>query len=115
LERGELKHMSPPDEFCQRVSLWVAEFDFVAPDTSTLPGLLQVQRIDGLFHLLVLDQDESFGELLTQHGARRQFRGEVSLDRAVNAFLARNHAVPRESPSTITTENTKKPVQVKSI
>ena len=111
LERGELKHMSPPDEFCQRVSLWVAEFDFVAPDASMLPGVLQVQRIDGLFHLLVLDQDESFGERLSQHGARRQFRGEVSLDRAVNAFLARNHAAPRETPSTITNDSTQKPVK----
>lgn len=94
LERGELKHMSAPDEFCQRVSLWVAEYPFVGPDTSKLPGVLQVQRIDGLFHYLVLDQDENFGALLEAHGARRHYRGPVSLDRAVNAFLARNHAAP---------------------
>ena len=94
LERGELKHMSPPDEFCERVSLWVAEYPFVAPGAETLPGVLQVQRIDGLFHFLVLDQDEAFGALLDSHGARRHYRGSVSLDRAVNAFLARNHATP---------------------
>lgn len=94
LERGELKHMSAPDEFCQRVSLWVAEYPFVGPDISKLPGILQVQRIDGLFHYLVLDQDENFGALLEAHGARRHYRGPVSLDRAVNAFLARNHATP---------------------
>jgi ABC-2 type transport system ATP-binding protein len=94
LERGELKHMSPPEEFCERVSHWVAELPFVAPAPDALPGVLQVQRIDGLFHYLVLDQDEGFGALLDAHGARRHYRGEVNLDRAVNAFLARNHATP---------------------
>ncbi|MFZ5842568.1 MAG: ABC transporter ATP-binding protein [Pseudomonadota bacterium] len=94
LERGELKHMSAPEAFCERVSLWVAEYPFVAPGAETLPGVLQVQRIDGLFHFLVLDQGDEFGALLEAHGARRHYRGSVSLDRAVNAFLARNHAAP---------------------
>jgi ABC-2 type transport system ATP-binding protein len=94
LERGELKHMSPPDEFCARVQLWVAEFPFVAPTADSLPGVLQVQRIDGLFHFLVLDGDEGFGALLQARGALRQFRGTVGLDRAVNAFLTRGHAAP---------------------
>ena len=99
LERGELKHMSPPDEFCDRVAHWVAEFAFVPPDSGTLPGVLQVQRIDGLFHYLVLDQDEGFGALLAAKGARRHYRGDVNLDRAVNAFLARNHAAPAVEPA----------------
>ena len=94
LERGELKHMSPPDEFCERVTLWVAEFAFVPPAPDALPGVLQMQRIDGLFHYLVLDQGEGFGALLDAQGARRHQRGDVNLDRAVNAFLARNHAAP---------------------
>ncbi len=99
LERGELKHISPPDEFCERVSLWVAEIPFVAPARDALPGVLQVQRIDGLFHYLVLDQDESFGSLLDAQGARRHYRGDVNLDRAVNAFLSRNHASPSQDPT----------------
>jgi len=94
LERGELKHMSPPDEFCARVQLWIAEFPFVTPAHDALPGVLQIQRIDGLFHFLVLDQDDHFGDLLSAQGARRQYRGSVSLDRAVNALLSRGHAVP---------------------
>jgi ABC-2 type transport system ATP-binding protein len=94
LERGELKHMSPPDEFCERVQLWVAEFPFVAPPAAELPGLLQLQRIDGLFHCLVLDQGEDYGELLQARGALRHYRGAVGLDCAVNAFLARGHAAP---------------------
>ena len=100
LERGELKHISPPDEFCQRVQLWIAEFPFVAPAPEALPGVLQVQRIDGLFHYLVLDQADSFGAVLEAQGARRHYRGDVNLDRAVNAFLARGHARPlQQEPS----------------
>lgn len=94
LELGELMHMSPPDEFCERVSLWVAEFPFLASGAEFLPGVLQVQRIDGLFHFIVLDQDEGFGRQLEAKGARRAWRGPVDLDRAVNAFLTRNHARP---------------------
>jgi ABC-2 type transport system ATP-binding protein len=94
LERGKLMHMSPPDEFTERVTLWVAEFAFVPPAVDALPGVLQVQRIDGLFHFLVLDQNESFGAVLDANGARRHYRGDVNLDRAVNAFLTRNHAAP---------------------
>lgn len=96
MERGELKNMSAPEQFCERVTLWVAEFAFVAPETAALPGVLQMQRIDGLYHFLVLDQGEEFGKVLDEKGARRRFRGEVNLDRAVNAFLTRNHATPTE-------------------
>ncbi|HEX7030383.1 MAG TPA: ABC transporter ATP-binding protein [Gammaproteobacteria bacterium] len=94
MECGELMHMSPPDEFCERVTLWVAEFPFLASGAEYLPGVLQVQRIDGLFHFIVLDQDESFGKQLEDKGARRAWQGPVDLDRAVNAFLTRNHARP---------------------
>jgi ABC-2 type transport system ATP-binding protein len=99
LERGELKHMSPPDQFCERVTLWVAEFPDVPPALKSMPSVLQVQSIDGLFHFLVLDQDEDFGALLEAQGALRQYRGSVNLDRAVNAFLARNHATPLKGNS----------------
>lgn len=94
LERGELKHMSAPDEFCERVTLWVAEFPALSPDARLLPGVLQVQRIDGLFHYLVLDQSEDFGARLDAQGALRHYRGTVNLDQAVNAFLTRNHLAP---------------------
>jgi len=94
LEQGELKHMSPPDEFCERVQLWIAEFPFAAPKLDALPGVLQCQHIDGVFHFVVLDQDDGFGALLEQQGARRQNRGTANLDRAVNAFLSRGHATP---------------------
>jgi ABC-2 type transport system ATP-binding protein len=94
LERGELKHMSPPDEFCERVALWVAEFPALPPKSDLLPGVLQVQRIDGLVHYLVMDQNDDFGARLESQGALRHYRGTVNLDQAVNAFLTRNHSAP---------------------
>ena len=94
LEHGQLRHMSPPDEFCTRVTHWVADMPFKGPDPRLVPGLLQVQRLDGLFHYLVLDQDEHFATFLRTHGARSVQSMPVSLDRAVNGFLAKNHAAP---------------------
>ncbi|MCA0374925.1 MAG: ABC transporter ATP-binding protein [Gemmatimonadetes bacterium] len=95
LERGRLMHMSPPDTFCERVSLWVCDYGFAAPRAEDIPGVLQMQRIDGLVHFLVLDAADDLGELLRARGARRVTRGAVGLDRAVNAFLTRNHAAPQ--------------------
>jgi ABC-2 type transport system ATP-binding protein len=90
LERGALRHMSSPFEFCERVQLWVAEFPFSEPDTRHLPGVLEIQRIDGLTHFIVFDQQD-FGAHLRLLGARSVNSMPVSLDRAVNGFLARGH------------------------
>jgi ABC-2 type transport system ATP-binding protein len=94
LERGQLKNMSTPDDFRARVSHWIADIPFKGPDAASVPGLLQVQRIDGLHHYLVLDQDEDFAAFLRAAGARSVQCMPVSLDRAVNGFLAKNHATP---------------------
>ena len=94
LEQGELRNMSPPEDFVARVTYWVADIPFKGPDPRGVPGLLQLQRIDGLHHYLVLDQDERFAEFLRASGARSINSMPVSLDRAVNGFLAKNHATP---------------------
>jgi ABC-2 type transport system ATP-binding protein len=94
LERGELKNMSSPDDFRERVRYWVADIPFKGPDPRTIPGLLEASRIDGLHHYVVLDQDEAFAEFLKANGARSVQSMPVSLDRAVNSFLAKNHAAP---------------------
>ena len=92
IERGRLRHMSSPDEFCGRVRLWVAEFPFKAPDLRELPGLLEAQQIDGLTHLTVFDQPEEFGARLKLMGARSVQSMPATLERAVNGFLSRGHA-----------------------
>ena len=94
LERGQLKNMSAPEDFTARVSHWVADVPFKGPELHTVPGLLEVQRLDGLHHYLVLDQDEGFEHFLRACGARNVQSMPVSLDRAVNAFLAKHHAAP---------------------
>ncbi len=94
LERGRLMNMSAPEEFTARVSHWISDAPFKGPDPRALPGLLEYQRIDGLHHHIVLDQDARFEQVLRTHGARNVQSMPVSLDRAVNAFLAKNHAAP---------------------
>lgn len=94
LERGRVMNMSAPDDFCARVMHWIADIPFAGPPPATVPGLLQVQRIYGLHHYLVLDQEERFAEFLRSGGARSVQSMPVSLDRAVNGFLAKNHAMP---------------------
>ena len=94
LERGQLRNMSAPEDFTARVSHWVADVPFKGPELHTVPGLLEVQRLDGLHHYLVLDQDACFEQFLRTSGARNVQSMPVSLDRAVNAFLAKNHAAP---------------------
>jgi ABC-2 type transport system ATP-binding protein len=95
LERGRLRHMSEPAAFCERVALWVAEFPFKLPDTSHLPGVLEIQRIDELVHFVVFDQDNDFGARLKLLGARSVHTMPVSLDRAVNGFLAQGHVATK--------------------
>ncbi|HVK51921.1 MAG TPA: ATP-binding cassette domain-containing protein [Pseudoxanthomonas sp.] len=94
LERGQLKNMSAPEDFCARVTHWVADIPFKGPEPASVPGLLQLQRLDGLHHYLVLDQDEHFADFLRASGARSIQSMPVSLDRAVNGFLSKNHAAP---------------------
>ena len=92
LERGVLRHMSPPGDFCERVALWIADFPFRQPDAAHLPGVLELRVIDGLTHLVVFDGGEDFGARLRLMGAHSARCMPVSLDRAVNGFLARGHA-----------------------
>ena len=95
LVRGRLRNMSSPEDFCARVRHFVADVPFKGPDPATVPGLLQVQRIDGLHHYLVLDQDDDFADFLRAAGARSVIDQPVGLDEAVNAILGQHHAAPR--------------------
>jgi ABC-2 type transport system ATP-binding protein len=97
LERGQLRHMSPPEDFCARIRHWIADIPFQGPEPRSVPGLLQVRRLDGLHHYLVLDQDDRFAEFLRAAGARSVQSMPVNLDRAVNVFLAKDHAAPAEA------------------
>lgn len=91
IERGALRLMAAPYDLCQRVRLWVAEFPFREPDLRALPGVLELQRIDGLTHLIVIDQHDDFGARLRLMGARSAQAMPVSLERVVGGILASSH------------------------
>ena len=94
LARGTLASFSAPDAFCDRITQWVADIPFKGPDRDAVPGLLQHRQIDGVHHYVVIDQGEAFAGFLRAQGARTVEAMPVSLDRAVDAFLTRNHAGP---------------------
>ena len=94
LERGRMRYMSGPDDFCDRIRMWVAAFPARVPEVRQLPGVLQVQVIDHLTHVVVFDQDDGFGARLKLLGAQSVQAMPLGLDGAVNAFLAHGHARP---------------------
>lgn len=94
LERGRLRNVSAPDDFRERIRHWVADVPFRGPDAACVPGLLEMRRIDGLHHFVVIDQGDGFTDFLSTLGARHVRCSPVSLDRAVNAYLSRGHAAP---------------------
>jgi ABC-2 type transport system ATP-binding protein len=98
LERGRMRYMSGPDDFCHRIRMWVAAFPARIPEVRQLPGVLQVQTIDQLTHVVVFDQDDGFGTRLKMLGAHTVHAMPLGLDRAVNAFLAHGHARPAATP-----------------
>jgi ABC-2 type transport system ATP-binding protein len=97
LERGRLRHMSAPAEFCAQVRLWVADLPLDA-DVNGLPGLLERQRLDGLTHLVVFGQGADFETRLRRLGARNAQSMAVGLDRAVIGFLAKGHVASHPVP-----------------
>ena len=64
------------------------------PARDKIPGYLSSKKIDGQHHILVADQGEEFGHYLTNVGATAVSQSGVNLERAVNAFLTKNHNSP---------------------
>ena len=94
LEGGELVSMTSPEELCRRVACWVADRLDGEVGPREVPGLLHSRMIDGRRHLVVLDPEEGFAHRLAALGAHRVERVPLSFDRAINAFLTRDHAAP---------------------
>lgn len=94
MEKGHLVNNSSPDEFVQRVSYWVGEFGGDSFAKDKMPGFLTAKLIDGQHHILVADQGPEFGQQLANMGASNISQSSVNLERAVNAFLTKNHKSP---------------------
>lgn len=94
MENGQLKNNSSPDAFVDRISYWVGQFPNGLPDKSKIPGFLSVRNIEGQHHIIVADQSGDFGAFLKKTGASAVAQNPVNLERAVNAFLTKNHNTP---------------------
>jgi ABC-2 type transport system ATP-binding protein len=97
MEGGRLRLTASPDELRSRVSRWISDIPFRGPPPAEIPGLLQAERIDGLHHHIVLEQDDGFAAFLRSRGARIVERTEVDLETAMNALLAGPEAGGSES------------------
>lgn len=97
LEQGGLVSVSTPDRFWQRIRCWV--LDDLPPDAApeALPGFLQRRDIDGATHLIVLDPEADFEARLSGLGWGAARPLSIGFDRAVNAFLTRNHRAPERA------------------
>ncbi|SDE47574.1 MULTISPECIES: ABC transporter ATP-binding protein [Kordiimonas] len=94
MEKGTLQNNSSPDAFVERISYWIGDFANGLPAKGALPGFLTSRTIDGQHHILVADQGEEFGQVLKNNGAKAVAKAPVNLERAVNAFLTKNHNTP---------------------
>jgi len=94
MEKGILKNNSSPDAFVDRISYWIGSFENGLPSTDKIPGYLSSKIIDGQYHIMVVDQGNDFGQTLQNIGANTASQSGVNLERAVNAFLTKNHNRP---------------------
>lgn len=98
LEKGRLQNNSSPEQFVHRISNYMVHFACNTQHNYELPGLLKSKHIDGLLHMTFLDQnDDVIHAKLQQLGAKQITRKTTSLHEAVNAFLTRSHASPKQN------------------
>jgi ABC-2 type transport system ATP-binding protein len=95
LEKGRLRNNSAPDDFVERISSWIVDFDSKQVDKNAIAGLLSMKLIDGQHHIIAIDQQiDAFRQHLQLLGASEMHPMGVTLNSAVNAFLSKNHNVP---------------------
>lgn len=94
MEKGCLTNNSTPEDFCERINYWVADWDVTNDKDKEIPGFLSRRIIEGRQHILTVDQGVNFSGYLQAQGARHIDQLPVNLERAVNAFLTANHKKP---------------------
>jgi len=92
IESGEVKYFASPDDFCQQISYWIANFDGQRQQLKQIPDVLSVKLIDDQYHITVANGDlQAVKTLLTETGCSELVNAPISLDKAINAVLAKNH------------------------
>jgi len=94
MEKGTLQNNSSPEAFVERISYWIGDFVNGLPVSDKIPGYLSAKKIDGQHHIMVADQGADFGQHLKNIGAETVSQSSVNLERAINAFLTKNHNSP---------------------
>ena len=94
MEKGQLKNNSTPYDFVCRINGWMAAFSEYPSNISASANVLSCKRIDDLFHIVTLDQNENFYQIIEQNGGTNIRQTDMNLPQAVNAFLAKNHNTP---------------------
>ena len=73
-------------------------FPAKTPNEADLPGLLSMKFIEAQYHLVFADQSEDqIRPLLSRFGANDITQAPITLERAINAVLAKNHRAPGKS------------------
>lgn len=92
VEAGEVKYMTSPDDFCQRVNYWICDFETLPVAIKDLPCVLSIKNIEDQIHIVTIDQPlEHFEAYLRANGAESVMTAPISLDKAIAAVLAQNH------------------------
>ena len=94
MEKGQLKNNSSPDDFVARVSSWIAAFPSKPQTLAKSNDVLSCKPIDGLYHIIALDQGDEFHQIIEQAGGSDIQHTSINLPNAVNAFLSQNHNTP---------------------
>ena len=98
IENGQVKYTASPDEFCERISYWIFDFNGQKQQLAQLPGTLSVRFIEDQFHLITADQPaEAVKGQLSQLGIEHPVQAPISLDRAISSVLAKNHRTPNKA------------------
>ncbi len=98
MEKGQVTYRASPDEFCERISYWICDFEKNKPELEGLQGLLSIKLIEGQHHVIVADQhSEKFKQILTSHGAENIVQSPINLEKAINSVLAKNHKSPTKT------------------
>lgn len=92
IESGEVKYFTNPDDFCDQISYWIGCYEGNRHQLSQMSEVLSVKIIDDQYHITVANGDlQAVKTMLTNVGCSDLINAPISLDKAINAVLAKNH------------------------
>lgn len=97
IESGEVKYSASPDDFCEQISYWIFNAEQDKSVFEHIEGVLSVKYIEEQYHVILADQQhDTVKQQLANIGATDIINAPISLDKAINAVLAKNHRSPKK-------------------